>query len=75
MSTQTEILSAVTSNPGLSVNEISRLLDCPKNRIYMRLNQLRKYGLVERLPVKCGSTEIYHWYATELLYDTKGGDL
>ena len=76
MSSQTEVLTVVILNPGLNANEISKILGCPKKKVYMRLNQLRKYGLVTRLPVACEYTEIYHWYATESLCTTKkGGDL
>lgn len=75
MSSQAEVLTVVTSNPGLSANEISKILGCPKKKVYMRLNQLRKYGLVTRLPVAYEYTEIYHWYATESLCTKKGGDL
>lgn len=65
MPSQIEILATITFNPGLRASELAKLLGCPKKDIYMRLKQLRKYGLVAPKTVTVGPSEIYLWYATE----------
>jgi predicted transcriptional regulator len=65
---QKNVLDAIRANPGLTMTELSVMLDTSEAQIRQRCRFLRKYGMISAKPVpleRMKNTFVIRWYAEE----------
>lgn len=68
MINEKKVMDTIRANPGLTMTELSVMLEASEAQIRQRCRFLRKYGMISAKPVpleRMKNTFVIRWYAEE----------